>query len=90
MSPKPTKNKLLWFSPGVLCAVQVLNLTRAYIALHQDLVVPLIEKYSEEWRATGHPIYRPMWWLSPEDPTTYTIDDQFLIGDEVVSLFSGL
>ncbi|KAJ3596091.1 hypothetical protein NHX12_002500 [Muraenolepis orangiensis] len=63
---------------------QVLNLTRVYIAQHQDMVVPLIEKYSEEWRTTGHPIYRPMWWLSPDDPATFAIDDQFLIGDEVL------
>lgn len=64
-------------------APQVLNLTRAYIARHQEFVVPLIEKYAEEWQATGYPIYRPLWWLSPSDPMTFTIDDQFLIGDEV-------
>lgn len=62
---------------------QVLNLTRAFVAKHQRDVVPLIEKYAEEWRLTGKPIYRPMWWLSPSDPVTFTIDDQFLIGDEV-------
>ena len=61
----------------------MLNLTRSYISLHQDLVVPLIEKYSAEWLLTRHPIYRPMWWLNPTDPATFTIDDQFLIGDEV-------
>lgn len=62
---------------------QVLNLTRTYITRHQTVVVSLIEKYAEEWRLTGNPIYRPMWWLSPSDPMTFTIDDQFLIGDEV-------
>jgi len=64
----------------------VLNLTRVYIARHQELVVPLVQKYAEEWRVTGHPVYRPMWWLSPDDPATFTIDDQFLIGDEVTSV----
>lgn len=63
----------------------MLNLTRTYIALHRALVVPLIEKCSEEWLTTRHPIYRPMWWLSPDDPATFTVDDQFLIGDEVAS-----
>ncbi|XP_059917514.1 SITS-binding protein isoform X1 [Gadus macrocephalus] len=70
--------------PWVYGEEQVLNLTRSYISLHQDLVVPLIEKYSEEWLLTRHPIYRPMWWLNPNDPATFTIDDQFLIGDEVL------
>lgn len=62
---------------------QVVNLTRIYITKHQRDVVPLIEKYAKEWQETGSPIYRPMWWLNPEDPVTFTIDDQFLIGDEV-------
>ncbi|XP_007228128.3 SITS-binding protein [Astyanax mexicanus] len=63
---------------------KVLNLTTVYIAKHQDFVVPLIEKYAEEWQASGNPIYRPLWWVSPEDPATFSIDDEFLIGDEVL------
>ncbi|XP_036431692.1 SITS-binding protein [Colossoma macropomum] len=63
---------------------KVLNLTRVYIAKHQEFVVPLIEKYAEEWQVNGNPIYRPLWWVSPEDPATFTIDDEFLIGDEVL------
>ncbi|XP_010731064.3 SITS-binding protein [Larimichthys crocea] len=70
--------------PWVCGEDRVLNLTRSYIAKHQRDVVPLIEKYAEEWLMTGNPIYRPMWWLSPNDPMTFTINDQFLIGDEVL------
>ncbi|XP_068580197.1 SITS-binding protein [Cebidichthys violaceus] len=70
--------------PWVCGEDRVLNLTRAYIAKHQSDVIPLIEKYAEEWQMTSNPIYRPMWWLSPSDPMTFTIDDQFLIGDEVL------
>ncbi|XP_041854016.1 SITS-binding protein [Melanotaenia boesemani] len=70
--------------PWVYGEDQVLNLTRTYIMKHQRDVVPLIEEYAEEWQTTGNPIYRPMWWLSPNDPMTFTIDDQFLIGDEVL------
>ncbi|XP_020786781.2 SITS-binding protein [Boleophthalmus pectinirostris] len=70
--------------PWVCGEDRVLNITRQYISLHQKTVVPLIEKYAEEWQLTGQPIFRPMWWLSPSDPMTFTIDDQFLIGDEVL------
>lgn len=70
--------------PWVCGEDRVLNITRTYIARHQKTVVPLIVKYTEEWQLTGHPIYRPMWWLSPSDTMTFTIDDQFLIGDEVL------
>ncbi|XP_056108067.1 SITS-binding protein [Rhinichthys klamathensis goyatoka] len=70
--------------PWVFEKEWVLNLTRFYIAKHHDFVVPLILKYAEEWQESGNPIYRPLWWLSPNDPITFTIDDEFLIGDEVL------
>ncbi|XP_062974813.1 SITS-binding protein-like [Elgaria multicarinata webbii] len=70
--------------PWVCCDDWVLNLTRHYIETHHNFVVPLIEKYSKEWLSQGYPIFRPLWWLSPNDPITFTIDDEFLIGDEVL------
>ncbi|XP_027028851.1 SITS-binding protein isoform X1 [Tachysurus fulvidraco] len=63
---------------------KVLNVTRLYITKHQEFVVPLIEKYAQEWQTNGNPIYRPLWWISPNDSETFTIDDEFLIGDEVL------
>ncbi|KAM6461626.1 SITS-binding protein-like isoform 2-T2 [Liasis olivaceus] len=70
--------------PWVCCDDWVLNLTRHYIQRHQHFVVPLIEKYSQEWVSRGDPIFRPTWWLSPTEPAAFTIDDQFLIGEEVL------
>lgn len=70
--------------PWVFDKEWVLNITRFYIAKHHDFVVPLILKYAEEWQKNGTPIYRPLWWLSPDNPVTFTIDDEFLIGDEVL------
>uniref|UniRef100_A0A3B1JYS8 Glycosyl hydrolase family 31 C-terminal domain-containing protein n=1 Tax=Astyanax mexicanus TaxID=7994 RepID=A0A3B1JYS8_ASTMX len=63
----------------------VLNLTLLMTkCLKFAFVVPLVLKFTEEWRRTQNPIYRPLWWISPEDPITFTIDDQFLIGSEVL------
>ncbi|NXN25202.1 SP15 protein, partial [Nycticryphes semicollaris] len=70
--------------PWLCCDTWVLNLTRQCIRQHRDFVVPLILKYSEEWLRLGYPIFRPAWWLSPTDPTAFTIEDEFLIGDEVL------
>ncbi|XP_053576423.1 SITS-binding protein-like [Bombina bombina] len=70
--------------PWVCCDDLVLNLTRLYIKKHQDTVVPLLTKYTEQWLNVGNPIYRPMWWISPNDPMAFTVDDQFLIGDEML------
>ncbi|OWK57436.1 SITS-binding protein [Lonchura striata] len=70
--------------PWLCCDAWVLNLTRQCIQRHQDFVVPLLLKYSEEWQSLGFPIFRPAWWLSPMDPVAFTIEDEFLIGDEVL------
>ncbi|NXO13691.1 SP15 protein, partial [Oriolus oriolus] len=70
--------------PWLCCDAWVLNLTRQCIQRHRDFVVPLLLKYSEEWQRLGYPIFRPAWWLSPTDPVAFTIEDEFLIGDEVL------
>ncbi|NXE27277.1 SP15 protein, partial [Ardeotis kori] len=70
--------------PWLCCDAWVLNLTRQCIRRHRDFVVPLIIKYSEEWLRSGSPIFRPAWWLSPTDPAAFTVEDEFLIGDEVL------
>ncbi|NXY21586.1 SP15 protein, partial [Atrichornis clamosus] len=70
--------------PWSCCDAWVLNLTRQCIQRHRDFVVPLLLKYSEEWQSLGYPIFRPAWWLSPTDPAAFTIEDEFLIGDEVL------
>ncbi|XP_064019595.1 SITS-binding protein-like isoform X2 [Pogoniulus pusillus] len=69
--------------PWLCCDTWVVNLTRQCIQRHRDFVVPLLLKYSQEWLRLGHPIFRPAWWLSPTDPTAFTIEDEFLIGDEI-------
>ncbi|KAF4797562.1 SITS-binding protein-like protein [Turdus rufiventris] len=70
--------------PWLCCDAWVVNLTRQCIQRHRDFVVPLLLKYTEEWQNLGYPIFRPAWWLSPTDPVAFTIEDEFLIGDEVL------
>ncbi|NXC27438.1 SP15 protein, partial [Campylorhamphus procurvoides] len=70
--------------PWLCCDSWVVNLTRQCIEKHRDFVVPLLLKHSQEWQRLGHPIFRPAWWLSPTDPTAFTVEDEFLIGDEVL------
>ncbi|XP_072129202.1 SITS-binding protein [Mobula birostris] len=62
----------------------VVNVTRSYIHRHQAFVVPLLLKYAAEWASLGHPVFRPLWWVSPKDANTFKINDEFLIGDEVL------
>lgn len=36
---------------------------------------------AEQSVETGAPMIRPMWWISPDDPATYTLHAQFMLGD---------
>ena len=33
---------------------------------------------------TGSPINRPLWWVAPLDPDALTIDDEFLVGNDLL------
>ncbi|XP_048401745.1 SITS-binding protein isoform X2 [Stegostoma tigrinum] len=70
--------------PWVFGENWIVNVTQMCIQRHQSFVVPLIIKQAAELASLGHPVFRPLWWVSPGDPKTLTVDDEFLIGDEVL------
>ncbi|XP_048463187.1 SITS-binding protein [Rhincodon typus] len=70
--------------PWVFGENWIVNVTQMCIQRHQSFVVPLIIKQAAELASLGHPVFRPLWWVSPDDPKTLTVDDEFLIGDEVL------
>jgi len=51
--------------------------------LRQNEVVPILLDALQDVRQ-GAPIIRPLWWSNPNDFTTFTISDEFLIGDSVL------
>ncbi|XP_078393525.1 SITS-binding protein-like [Cetorhinus maximus] len=71
-------------SPWAFGESWIVNVTRSYIHRHQTFVAPLIVKQTAVLASLGHPVFRPVWWVSPDDPRTFTLDDEFLIGDEVL------
>jgi len=50
---------------------------------YADVIIQLAKEAVE----TGWPIIRPMFWLAPNDKQTYTIADQFVLGDKLVRSF---
>ena len=62
---------------------EVVRIALKFQELHNQFV-PLFAELAENAKQTGHPIIRPMWWIAPADNRTYTIDSQFLIGDDVI------
>jgi len=57
-----------------------LEIVKRYIALHHDLGDYIYDCVQEAHR-TGTPIIRPLFFRNPDDPITYTIQDQFMLGD---------
>ncbi|CAG5119525.1 unnamed protein product [Candidula unifasciata] len=47
--------------------------------------ITLLPYLSQVWQEDPHlPIIRPMWWISPDDPVSRSINDQFLVGDKML------
>ncbi|MDP9411012.1 MAG: glycoside hydrolase family 31 protein [Actinomycetota bacterium] len=59
------------------------SVCRQMIKLRQRLL-PYLYTLFEECHRTGAPILRPLLFEYPEDETTYTADDQFLLGDALL------
>jgi alpha-glucosidase len=65
------------FGPKVEAAI------RRLIALRYQLL-PYIERLFVEHRQTGAPLMRPMAWHYPHDQTARELDDQFLLGGDLL------
>ena len=50
----------------------------------EEVLLPRLPMLARMASQTLVPICRPLWWLDPTDEETFAIDDQFLIGDDVV------
>ncbi|MBA2714187.1 MAG: DUF5110 domain-containing protein [Rubrobacteraceae bacterium] len=59
------------------------SVCREMIKLRQRLL-PYMYTLFEECHRTGAPILRPLLFEYPEDETTYTADDEFLLGDALL------
>ena len=66
---------------------KLMNHVRTMMKLHLTLSEKYFIPLSDDVISGGIPIIRPLWWLSgaePKDSPIWTIDDQFLIGDQVM------
>ena len=52
--------------------------------MREELLLPKLEALSDAAKTTLEPICRPMWWLDPKDASTFAIDDQFAVGDDII------
>ena len=61
----------------------VIKITKSMLKLHEQYS-PLIKSLAKNAVKTGEPIMRPLWWVAPKDTKTFTIGDQFLVGDDLL------
>jgi alpha-glucosidase (family GH31 glycosyl hydrolase) len=62
---------------------EVVNITKSMLKLHEKYT-PLMIELAHNAVKTGEPILRPLWWIAPNDENTYSIDDEFLVGNDLL------
>jgi len=64
--------------------MQVVRIAREMVSLHESYADRIID-LAEESTRTGAPIVRPVWWSADRaDEPALTVDDQFMLGDDVL------
>lgn len=56
------------------------------LKIHRKYLLPLKMDLAEKWLKTGEPILRPMWYAAPNDPNSWPVVDQFMLGPNVLPL----
>lgn len=59
---------------------QTVAIAKTYAGIHQSLSAYMISVATSSAQ-TGMPVVKPLFFDYPSDPNTYTIDDEFLLGD---------
>ncbi len=62
---------------------ETLEVAQFYFTVRERLL-PFLEQWGEQAVADGTPIIRPLPWHFPNDPDTYGIDDQFMLGPDLL------
>lgn len=58
--------------------------SKKLLNLHICIVDEYIYELAMDVSNYGYPIIRPLWWIAPDDKQAININDQFLIGDNVM------
>ncbi|CAG2115530.1 unnamed protein product [Medioppia subpectinata] len=62
---------------------EVIDISKSMLKLHEQFT-PLIIELAKNSVKTGEPIMRPIWWIAPNDPKAFLIDDQFFVGTDLL------
>ena len=60
------------------------EISRKFIQFHSKQIAPLVLKLAQRSASRFEPIISPLWRIAPQDKEVLTIEDQFLVGDEIL------
>ena len=63
--------------------LNVVSTTKNLLSLRENHTQYLTQS-TKEGMESGLPVIRPMWWSNPNDHVTWTIDDQYYVGDDLL------
>ena len=65
-------------------SIKVNEICQEMVNVHETLVYEVFVRHANETIKTGMPVIRPMWFADNLDPQLFTIDDQFLVGSDIL------
>lgn len=63
---------------------EILEMAKTLIKMRHDKVTPLLLKYKREALEEGLPLIRPLWLVSGSDTAPMPLQDEFVIGNDIV------
>jgi myogenesis-regulating glycosidase len=60
------------------------ELSKKFVDLHAKYAPYIMERFKLA-TTTGEPVNVPLWWIAPNDKIAQEIDDEFLLGDKILS-----
>lgn len=63
---------------------QAIDISKKFVKLHADYTPYIMERFKLAV-SHGEPVNPPIWWIAPTDKIAQRIDDEFLLGDKILS-----
>ena len=63
---------------------EVVTIAKKWVDFHEEIITPKLIQLAKLEAVRGYPLIRTLWWLAPEDPETFAIDSQFMVGSDLL------
>ncbi len=64
--------------------IPVNQICKNMVDIHENIVFPVLMKETRNTILFGTPLIRPIWWLDNSDQIALNIDDEFLVGNDIL------